>query len=240
MTRSLLFRQHDTQRSRVYAWERKAVRLQGGEIYTATWATLNEVQTWAAPIWRAERARYGKAGHAAPSIERPHRGQRRALAHYDGRITLPRWARNPWVVLHEMAHQLAYGDKHGPRFVGVLIGLASRHLGYDAYELMRQADAAGVKYAVRSIGSVPVFGTQARALQALQQEGPMSPMDLACWLSIGTAYEAVTERQIRAALLRPAMAGMVRLLRGRYHLRGTSEEAYAKLSTVAIQPSPSP
>jgi len=42
----------------------------------------------------------------APAIERPHWGQQRALAHYDHRITLPKWARNEWVILHEAAHRL--------------------------------------------------------------------------------------------------------------------------------------
>lgn len=227
---TMRLRQHDTQRSAVYAWERAVALVDRRDLYTATWDSLDDVRAWAEPIWRKERGRYGRAGKAVPAIERPHRGQRSAIAHYDGRITLPRWARSPWVVLHEMAHHLAFGDRHGPRFVGVLIGLAARHLGHDACELMRLADEGCVKYSVRSIGVVSVFGLQERALKALATEGPMSPMDLACWLSIGTAYDAATVTQIRAALLWPVRRGQVRLVRGLYRL-----DAQSSLATLPMR-----
>lgn len=54
------------------------------------------------------------------------------------------------------------------------------------------ADAGGVNYDVRSIGSVPVRGLQWRAERALAIEDPMSPADLAAWISIGTGYEPVS------------------------------------------------
>lgn len=85
----------------------------------------------------------------------------------------------------------------------------------DATELMQLADEGGVKYDVRSIGSVPQRGLQWRAERALATEGPMSPMDLACWLSIGTHHDAVSWRQVHGAMLRPMKEGRVRLLRGK-------------------------
>jgi hypothetical protein len=192
--------------------------LERRDIYAPKWEHLDDVREWAAPIWRAERGRYGRASASEPAIVRPHRGQRRALAHYDGRISLPRWSRSPWVVLHELAHHLALGDHHGPRFVGVLIGLVCRHLNYHSTDLMQIADQHGVKYAVRSIGSVPVHGLRWRAVKALHDEGPMSPMDLACWLSIGTYHEPVTERHVRGAMLGPLLAGQASFSRGKYRL----------------------
>lgn len=211
----------DTQRSRVYEWERRVAKLERRDFYAPKWESLADVIAWARPIWRSERGRYGRPGSVMPTIDRPAWGQRRALAYtYERRITLPRWARSPWVMLHELAHTLIKtGDvPHGSRFVGVLMGLVCRHLDYDVTELMRLADETGVKYDVRSIGSVPVRGVQWRAQKALEIEGPMSPMDLACWLSLGTYHEPVTARQVRGAMLGLMRQGKIRLLRGKYRL----------------------
>lgn len=157
------------------------------------WETLDEVVAWATPIWRSERGRYGRARVPVPSFQRPAWGQGRAYAFAGShRITLPRWTRGPWMVLHELAHLLVNNHSHGPRFVGALMGLVCRHLEYDATDLMQLADECGVKYDVRSIGSVPTHGLQWRAERALAVEGPMTAIDLACWLSIGTRHEAVT------------------------------------------------
>jgi hypothetical protein len=72
-------------------------------------------------------------------------------------IKLTKAARSQWIILHEMAHLLCPRDEaHGPRFVGVLIGLLARHAGQDANELMVLADEMGVRYHIRSVGAVPV------------------------------------------------------------------------------------
>lgn len=96
----------DTQRSRVYAWERLVAKLERRDFYAPTWDALEDVVSWARPIWRAERGRYGRPGAAMPAIDRPAWGQRRALAYlWQRKITLPKWARSPWVTIHEMAHR---------------------------------------------------------------------------------------------------------------------------------------
>lgn len=93
----------DRQRSKVYSWERACVASLGrSSIHSPEFETLQECSAFADPIWRKERARVGLAGRAAPTIERPHR------------ITLPRWTRSRWIVLHELAHHLPPGDQHGP------------------------------------------------------------------------------------------------------------------------------
>lgn len=209
-------RPRDNQRSRVYAWERAACRaLLGQSLHEPDYLDLQSCQAYAAPIWRAERGRLGLAKVLPPQIERPSWGQTSALAHSDHRITLPRWARSRWVILHEMAHRLTPRDEaHGARFVGVLIGMLSRHCDLDATELMRTADEHGVCYYVRSIGVVPVHGVLWQVERALAREQPMSAMDLASWLSIGWGAD-VNVRQVRGAALVLIRQGRARWLRGK-------------------------
>lgn len=204
----------DGQRSRVYAWERRCVKELGrGNISIAEFESLQECASYAEPIWRKERGRVGMAERAAPTIERPHRGQRRALAHFGHRITLPRWVRSRWIILHELAHRLTAMDEPlGPRFVGVLIGLACRWLDYDANQLMALADEEGVAYYVRSIGSVPVRGLTWHVERAVRHHGPMTEIDLACYLSLAQGVDA-TPRQVRGAALQLIRRGGARWLR---------------------------
>lgn len=206
-------RGRDNQRSRVYAWERAASKTAQLEMYMGEMELADAIE-WATPIWRSERGRVGLAKVKAPTIERPHWGQRRALAHSDHRITLPRWARNRWVVLHELAHRLTpYDEAHGPRFVGVLIGLVCRHIeGLDASWLMRLADDYGVKYYVKSIGVVPTRTLGWHVERAITRNGPMTPMDTACYLSLADGLD-VTEKQVRGAVLPLIRAGRCRYLR---------------------------
>lgn len=192
----------DSQRARVYAWESKIE----GYRRPPEWKTIEEVQAWAAPIWRAERGRYGLVKMLLPKFVSSSWGQRRALA-FKGRheISLPLWARQKPVVLHEMAHLLTPGDEsHGARFVGVLIGLLARHAGCRADDLMKLADEMGVAYCVRSIGAVPVHSLTERLLELL----PISEMDAAFELY-------VTWRQVRGASIRLLQHKRARWLRGK-------------------------
>lgn len=184
-------RRRDTQRSLVYAWERRA-HLHG----IAKFETVEECAAFMAPIWRGERGRYGMAKAKAPRIEVGRGGGR---AYGSRRITLGKWARQPSVILHEMAHALAPGDRHGPRFVGVYIGLLARHLGLDATALMESADAAGVKYHVRSVGAVPTVPLWRKLLPLL----PVFYMDAATELD-------VSYRQINGAALHLMRRGLAR------------------------------
>ena len=204
----------DNQRSRVYAWERASARtlfriLDGDRairrLDVPEFEELAECQSYLDPIWKAERGRYGRARVPVPPIERPHRGQTSAKAHHDHRITLPRWSRSRWVILHEAAHRLVPDhEAHGPRFVGVLIGLLARHVGYDANELMAMADEMGVKYHVRSIGLVPVQTLSQKLARLL----PTTEMDAAFELD-------VSWRQVRGAALQLVNKGKARWIRNR-------------------------
>jgi putative metallohydrolase (TIGR04338 family) len=233
----------DNQRSKVYAWERRCVaELAHSSIYDAEFKTLEECAEYAGPIWNKERGRVGRAKIAAPRIERPNRGQRRALAHHGdgysrnasgklvrdgGRITLPRWARSRWVILHELAHRLDKdsNEAHGPRFVGILIGLIARWLDYDAAQLMALADEMGVKYHVRTIGVVPVRGIAWHVERVIRHEGPMSEMDLSCHLNLAEGVD-VTPAQVRGAALSLIRLERARWLRGKLVLlRGAENDA---------------
>jgi hypothetical protein len=203
-------RHRDNQRSRVYAWERR-FRERWGTHYE----TIDEAAAWLAPIWRSERGRVGLAKQRAPMVARPHRGQRAALAHDDHRITLPRWARSQWIILHEAAHRLTPDDEpHGPRFVGVLMGLLCRRLDLDADELMRAADEAGVRYHVRSIGVVPVHGPAWHLERVLRAHGPMTEMMAACHLGIIDNVR-LNWKQVRGASLSLIKRGVIRRWRGK-------------------------
>ncbi len=219
-------RPRDNQRSRVYAWERVACQATlDRSLYTSEFTTLEECEAFLKPIWRAERGRVGLARQVAPELARNLWGQRRATAGADHRLKLPRWARSRWVILHEAAHRLTPHDEaHGPRFVGVLIGLLARHCGIDANRLMALADQRGVRYHVRSIGSVPIFTPSAQVEHAVSRHGPMTSMDIACHLSLADGVD-ITERQVRGAALALIRAGRARWLRHKLTLLDTEKVA---------------
>ena len=203
--KDIMARNRDNQRSRVYAWERKATKWFADR---PLMKSLEEVEEWMRPIWRAERGRVGLAKYRVPELSRNLWGQRSASAGHDHVLKLPKWARNPWVVLHEMAHRLTPNDEpHGPRFVGVLIGLVARHDGRDANWLMELADEMGVHYHVRSIGCVPIIKTADRILA--RKDLPIHEVELAI-------EEGLHWKQIRGAVL--SSGGALRM-RGRMVVR---------------------
>lgn len=195
-------RRRDTQRRRVYLWERAA---RGASMFQEL-MDLDECQAMVERVWPAERGRYGRANVPAPELQRVHRGQRAAIAYATAHaISLPRWARNPWVLLHELAHLLADGDRHGPRFVGVLIGLAARWMGADVDELLAQAEAGGVKVDRRAIGAVPTRTLADKVLPML----PGTPVEIAVQLNIEQGL-GISYRQVRGAALRLIRKGQAR------------------------------
>jgi hypothetical protein len=195
-------RKRDNQRTLCYRWEDAVT---GGKHLSAEWTTIDEVEAFMKPIWRAERGRYGRANVPMPVLHHGHWGQRAAIAYSSHKISLPRHTRNVWMVLHEMAHCLTPADEaHGPRFVGVLMGLAARHAGYDVEVLKAKADEMGLRYYAGSIGAAPAF-TLSQKLRALL---PTTDMDAAVLL--GVSY-----RQIHGAALSLIRSGTARWYRGK-------------------------
>jgi putative metallohydrolase (TIGR04338 family) len=77
-----------------------------------------------------------------------HRQGTRAAHYQAGTIAVPtardgRWAMRELVILHELAHHLAWGDRHGPRFVSTFITLLGAVLGPEIELLARMLFADG-------------------------------------------------------------------------------------------------
>ncbi len=201
----------DTQRSRVYEWERAFVRSAlGRSIHDPEFATLEECEAFLAPIWRTERGRYGRAKTPVPTLSRNLWGQRKATgSHWAHEIKLPRWARSRWVILHEAAHVMAgkAGGWHGPRFVGILIGVASRNMGIDGQAAIDLAAEMGVKVDIRSVGAIPVMREPTLADRLLEHlPGRITQL----------AWRAGCRRaQARGAALTLIRRGQARYYRGR-------------------------
>lgn len=193
-------RRRDTQRSLVYSWER---RTRGCAMHRED-MSLEECEAMMERVWRAERGRYGMGRAKTPMLQRVHWGQQSALSH-GGAVSLPRWARNPWVILHEIAHELTKGDGHGSRFVGVLIGLAARHIGADPHELLVSAEEMGVKVKRGSVGATPAHTLPVKVLRML----PGKPVEIAVRLAIEQGL-CVTFRQVQGAAMRLARDGKAR------------------------------
>jgi hypothetical protein len=192
----------DVQRSRVYAWERKVF---DRAIWTAT-MTLEELESFVKTVWRSERGRMGQAKREHPMVASRRGSSASAFSNAWGRSRMEfgTHCHNRIVALHEISHCLTPRDQsHGPRFVGVLIGLYCRHLDMNANELMALADEMGVNYHIRSIGVVPVFGTARLVEEAVRKEGAMSEMDIACWLNLsylqvrGAALSLIRKKRAR-------------------------------------------
>lgn len=75
------------------------------------------------------------------------RGRQSACAYYDRRtISLPRWARTEYVIIHEVAH-LPIPDKHGPMFCALYLRLVREIMGAEAAECLEAGYIKeGVKY----------------------------------------------------------------------------------------------
>lgn len=192
----------DSQRSRVYAWERS--QNPDGSIWKQT-MSIEEVEAFVKRIWRSERGRYGKkAWQQAPMVE-GYRGGTRAWAHGDSKLAFSKRCRNQYVALHELAHALNETHSgHDGRFVGILIGLLARHLGRDADALTASALEMGVKVHTRSIGAVPVYPWFKRVQKLL----PCTVMDAAVELE-------VSYRVVLGALLQLEKRGLATRRRAR-------------------------
>jgi hypothetical protein len=146
-------RTRDSQRSKVYAWERTSSGDEDpGEM------SLQEC----AEMIRRTRSWYGLS--TLPHVK-DGRGTRLAWGN-DRTINLPRWARRPRFVLHEAAHSVienfsaraprgesnarsARPAWHGPEFMTVYVDILERaQIGRGA-DLRRSARTAGVKLARR-------------------------------------------------------------------------------------------
>ena len=127
-------RPRDTQRSKVYAAEGAAFGRAKEEL------TLDECRAFIAEVWRSETAKQlrhgtGRQWRVYPPRLADGRGCRSASAG-NGEVTLPRWARSKWVILHELSHEITEGRRaaHGPEFCRSDLRLVERFIGFEARE----------------------------------------------------------------------------------------------------------
>lgn len=196
-------RRRDTQRSRVYAWEQSQ---NPGRVQWTQTMTLEEVEAFIKPIWRTERGRYGKTAYQRAPVVESRRGSG-AVAFADNRLAFSKKCSNAYVALHELAHALDKRSNpgHGPRFVGILIGLLARHLGRDPDLLLATAYEQGLRVDTRAIGAVPRQALGDRIFKYLPGTD----------IGIAVAYnfehtEGISFRQVRGAALRLIAQGRAR------------------------------
>ena len=138
----------DSQRGKVYKWERQFQ--ERGTFCAKTFAyrchnemSMDEIKALVAKVNRHFKMR--------PTRIDPGAGRRSAYS-YGGKIALPKWARQPVVVLHEMAHEVhRYLGRpghaiHGREFVGIEMYLLVKFAGYDIKELIRTANEVNIEF----------------------------------------------------------------------------------------------
>lgn len=128
----------DSQRKAVYAWEEKVAELADGANRPIT---LDECHDLVVRVW----------GDYFPGLDPPEvvdgRGRRSPCGSRE-RIALPRFARRPIVVLHEVAHSFdPEGPAHGPCFARLALELYSRYAGVSK----AQAKSLGVHQKPRRV-----------------------------------------------------------------------------------------
>jgi hypothetical protein len=131
-------RPRDSQRSRVYAWERlfyptrdcrrMLSRNEMAELVTQACGLFGT------PLPRLPRTRARRVAFYRPGKHELH---------------IPAWAQYPEIVLHEVAHATLYNrrdvEAHGPEFVARFMVLLVRLAGYDRDNLFELARSARVR-----------------------------------------------------------------------------------------------
>jgi putative metallohydrolase (TIGR04338 family) len=135
-------RERDQQRSRVYKAERIALAQMAAPL-----ATVRDIERFVKRVFGMKRVQ-----DAFPKATSRHwdlptvgdgRGRRNACG-WDGGIKIPLWARNEWVVIHELAHTISwreYGYKtagHGWQFCAVYLKLVLYCMGREAHDVLKR------------------------------------------------------------------------------------------------------
>ena len=126
-------KQRDNQKAKVY----KAERILQDHKSSMKPMTIGECQKFVNRVL-ARKAIIKIYGKRYIAVERGKGGGRASGSAYSGRvITLGVWARQPVVILHEIAHHLAGLDaEHGPHYASVMLKLVRSVLGKEAYETL--------------------------------------------------------------------------------------------------------
>lgn len=140
-------RPRDSQRSKVYAAENKAFPHMHDERMTLAGCKSFVSIVVNCQFWKESK------GRKIVKIK-DGRGTRRAMYYpKTNKINLPKWARNEWVIIHELAHFLCWQKhedtvpSHGVKFCGIYLKLVEQVLGAEAaVDLAVSFEMRGVKY----------------------------------------------------------------------------------------------
>lgn len=125
----------DFQRKRVYDWEDRHVAPQDQSL-----VPFCDIQNIVNNCWPVEHP---------PRVQPLHKNSRYLGTGHRLRVRFPPDHPTPtWVILHELAHSLTHGDKHGPNFVGVYMQLVNRFLSIPLPKLFYTARESRVQYSV--------------------------------------------------------------------------------------------
>lgn len=131
----------DSQRSKLYAAEREAFTNHMQKIDLEVCIDIVD------RVFTSKRVKdaYNPFWTRRPIVD-DGRGCRRAIS-YGGRITLPKWARMKWVVLHEMAHEVRHYRRdrstpeaaHGWQYAATYLDLVMWFMGSEAHNKLKAA-----------------------------------------------------------------------------------------------------
>lgn len=146
-------RERDSQRAKVYAAERSAFHsFEVAALSKPEFKSLEDCRQFLHAVRRS--AWYQRRYPGYPPIElRPGKGARNAFARseaWSDSITLPLWARQRWVILHELSHVLQKDrseSAHGWQFCARYLELVYHELGEEAGDKLKaEFKSRGVKF----------------------------------------------------------------------------------------------
>jgi hypothetical protein len=154
-----LKRPRDSQRSAVYAWERRVGLV--SDRPKAAPLSLDDVRTLAEKLWVG----YMGSKKNMPTVK-DGRGRRSACyAPSDNSLRFPKWGRQEGVVAHEVAHAIVDWKMgrlknrahaaHGPEFVRVFCELAVAYQGWNPEQLLAEMPLGKRKVRISGVNEVP-------------------------------------------------------------------------------------
>jgi putative metallohydrolase (TIGR04338 family) len=183
-------RHRDTQRAKLYRAENHWRRAIGDAQFRDQLGYLMFVEKVERDKWF--RRKYG----ARTFTVADGRGTRRATAWGSRHLSLPRWARTPGVILHEVAHCVTHTEHdsdvaaHGWEFASVMLDLVRHFLGVENYRKLRRCFAEGHVRYKRPREGKPLTPAQREAFERMRARRAAAKPNDAREIAIARANEA--------------------------------------------------